>query len=95
MPTIHENQQVTRVDQQMKKIVASTSDASTRLVTRLLPKSSPQTTAVSHRCKRKYVDRIINVNVHVITFVRPGLPPGWTWWVSSRTLSRGFSQEGS
>ena len=30
-----------------------------------------------------------------ITFVRPGLPPGWTWWVSSRTLSRGFSQEGS
>ena len=30
-----------------------------------------------------------------ITFVRPGLPPGWTWWVSWKTLSRGFSQEGS
>ena len=30
-----------------------------------------------------------------ITFVRPGLPPGWTWWGSWKTLSRGFSQEGS
>ena len=42
----------------MKKIVASTSDASTRLVIRLLPKCSPQTTAVSHRCKMKYVNCI-------------------------------------
>ena len=69
MPTIHENQQVMKVVhfcrimtpgdyQQMKKFVVSTSDVSTRLVIRLLPKSSPQTTAVSHRCKMKYVNCI-------------------------------------
>ena len=67
---VTENQQVIRVDhywrmmalddyQQMKKILASTSDASTRLVIRLLPKCLPQTTAVSHRCKIKYVHCIL------------------------------------
>ena len=67
---VTENQQVMRVDhywrmmalddyQQMKRIVASTSDASTRLVIRLLPKCLPQTTAVSHRWKIKYVHCIL------------------------------------
>ena len=92
MPTIHENQQVMRVDhycrmitfddyQQMKKIVASTSDASTRLVIRLLPKCLPQTTAVSHRCKIKHV-HCIKTNVNVLVFFLSGLAcllagPGW------------------
>ena len=75
---VTENQQVIRVDhywrmmalddyQQMKKILASISDASTRLVIRLLPKCLPRTTAVSHRCKMKYVNCIkVNVNFPVI-----------------------------
>ena len=83
MPTIHANKQVMRFDhycqmmtlddyQQMKKIVASTSDASTRLVIRLLPKCLPQTTAVSHRCEMKYVNRI-KMNVNVPVFLLSGL----------------------
>ena len=93
MPTIHENQQVMGVDhycrmmtlddnQQMKKIVASTSDASTRLVIRLLPKCLPRTTAVSHRCKMKYVHRI-KVNINVPVFLLSGLAcllAGPCWW---------------
>ena len=91
MPTIHrkstsdESWSLLPLDdyQQMKKIVASTSDASTRLVTRLLPKCSPQTTAVSHRCKMKYVNCINRMNVNVPLFLLSGLacllagPGGW------------------
>ena len=75
MMTLDENQQ-------MKQIVASTSDASTRLVIRLLPKSSPQTTAVSHRCKMKYV-YCIKMNVNVRVLLLSGLAcllAGPCWW---------------